>query len=83
MQIDHFNFKNDDSYLQRYILSASNWQSAGPIFFYTGNEGNFKIDYAFIMMLIFLFKGDIQWFCENTVSFVADLQQKLIIILGF
>lgn len=52
-QIDHFNFNPqfDSKYKQRYIISDAFWKNtSGPIFFYTGNE------------------GDIQWFCENTVS---------------
>ena len=44
-KVDHFNFdpKSDLSYQQRYIISDAYWKSNnGPIFFYTGNEGDIQ-----------------------------------------
>nr|XP_022920988.1 lysosomal Pro-X carboxypeptidase [Onthophagus taurus] len=37
--IDHFSFVKNDVYKMRYLVNDSYWQSGGPIFFYTGNEG--------------------------------------------
>lgn len=44
-KVDHFNFdpKSDLTYQQRYIISDANWKgNNGPIFFYTGNEGDIQ-----------------------------------------
>ena len=39
-QVDHFGFANADTFKQRYLVNADHWNSGGPIFFYTGNEGD-------------------------------------------
>lgn len=40
-QVDHFGFENSDTYEQRYLLADQFWdKNGGPIFFYTGNEGD-------------------------------------------
>ncbi|OWF46619.1 lysosomal Pro-X carboxypeptidase-like [Mizuhopecten yessoensis] len=40
-KIDHFGFANDDTYKQRYLVADQYWdKNGGPIFFYTGNEGD-------------------------------------------
>lgn len=40
-QIDHFGFLEDGTFKQRYLVNAKHWQQpGGPIFFYTGNEGD-------------------------------------------
>jgi len=41
--VDHFGFANQDSYQQRYLLNTTYWKkNGGPIFFYTGNEGDIE-----------------------------------------
>lgn len=50
-QIDHIGYTNGGTFKQRYLLADQFWnRKGGPIFFYTGNE------------------GDIELFCNNTVS---------------
>ena len=53
-QIDHFNFANETTFKQKYLINKKHWENksdpSGPIFFYTGNE------------------GDIEAFANNTVS---------------
>ncbi|XP_013394465.1 lysosomal Pro-X carboxypeptidase-like [Lingula anatina] len=40
-KVDHFSFTNDDTYMMRYLVADQFWdQKGGPIFFYTGNEGD-------------------------------------------
>ncbi|KAL3879039.1 hypothetical protein ACJMK2_031353 [Sinanodonta woodiana] len=40
-QVDHFGFANADTFLQRFLLADQYWNNdGGPIFFYTGNEGD-------------------------------------------
>jgi lysosomal Pro-X carboxypeptidase len=42
-QVDHFSFHNNDTYQQRYLVNDGSWtQDGGPIFFYTGNEGDIE-----------------------------------------
>ncbi|WAQ98686.1 PCP-like protein [Mya arenaria] len=39
--VDHFGFSNPDTYKQRYLIAEQFWnKDGGPIFFYTGNEGD-------------------------------------------
>src|SRR5271165_3488607 len=39
--VDHFNFQTTpQTYQQRYLYLDSYWKENGPIFFYTGNEGD-------------------------------------------
>lgn len=41
LQVDHFGFHNSETYKQRYLVADQHWNSnGGPIFFYTGNEGD-------------------------------------------
>ena len=39
-QLDHFNFNNNRTYLQRYLVAMKKWDKGEPIFLYTGNEGD-------------------------------------------
>ncbi|XP_054649363.1 lysosomal Pro-X carboxypeptidase isoform X1 [Dunckerocampus dactyliophorus] len=40
-KIDHFGFLEDGTFKQRYLVADKQWrQPAGPILFYTGNEGD-------------------------------------------
>ena len=43
-QIDHFSFVTQGTFRQRILINDSYWDSAkqGPIFFYTGNEGDIE-----------------------------------------
>ncbi len=43
-KVDHFSFVNGDVFKQRYLVNDSFWDSSagGPIFFYTGNEGDIE-----------------------------------------
>ncbi|KAK7503719.1 hypothetical protein BaRGS_00004842 [Batillaria attramentaria] len=39
--VDHFGFRNTDQFQQRYLVADQFWNhDNGPIFFYTGNEGD-------------------------------------------
>ncbi|KAF1760852.1 hypothetical protein GCK72_009103 [Caenorhabditis remanei] len=40
--IDHFSFTNDYEFDLRYFLNTDNYESGGPILFYTGNEGSLE-----------------------------------------
>ena len=43
-QIDHFNFVENGYFKQRYLINDTYWDKtrSGPIFFYTGNEGDIE-----------------------------------------
>lgn len=43
-KVDHFNFVNTDIFKQRILINDSYWDAGkqGPIFFYTGNEGDIE-----------------------------------------
>ena len=40
LQVDHFSFLNNASFMQRYLINTDYWKPGAPIFFYTGNEGD-------------------------------------------
>ncbi|XP_037070089.1 lysosomal Pro-X carboxypeptidase-like [Pollicipes pollicipes] len=43
-QVDHFSFANNDVFKMRYLVNDSWWDGdGGPIFFYTGNEGDIEL----------------------------------------
>jgi len=41
--IDHFSFTNNATFKLRYLVNDTHWNSDGPIFFYTGNEGDIEV----------------------------------------
>eukprot|EP00033_Pygsuia_biforma_P000469 GCRY01000555.1.p1 GENE.GCRY01000555.1~~GCRY01000555.1.p1 ORF type:complete len:498 (-),score=114.63 GCRY01000555.1:77-1513(-) len=43
-RVDHFNFENVDVFSERYLISDKHWKNKeGPLFFYTGNEGDIEM----------------------------------------
>jgi lysosomal Pro-X carboxypeptidase len=64
--LDHYNFAETRTFQQRYLISKDHWQApsagkaAGPIFFYTGNEGD-----------ITLFAANTGFLWETAVEFNA------------
>ncbi|KAK5974093.1 lysosomal Pro-X carboxypeptidase [Trichostrongylus colubriformis] len=40
--VDHFSFGNKDQFKLRYFINTESYEEGGPIFFYTGNEGNLE-----------------------------------------
>ncbi len=41
--LDHFDFAVEGTFQQRYLLNTTNWAVGGPVFFYTGNEGDITL----------------------------------------
>ncbi len=41
-QVDHYAFADNDMFKQRYLINDTFWRPGGPIFFYTGNEGDIE-----------------------------------------
>jgi len=42
-KVDHYNFANDTTFKQKYLVNDAHWdKDNGPIFFYTGNEGRIE-----------------------------------------
>ena len=39
-RLDHFNVGDDRTFQQRYLYSSGEWDGKGPLFVYTGNEGD-------------------------------------------
>ncbi|VDL69870.1 unnamed protein product [Nippostrongylus brasiliensis] len=40
--VDHFSFANRDNFKLRYFINTDSYETGGPIFFYTGNEGKLE-----------------------------------------
>ncbi len=40
--MDHYAFADNDMFKQRYLINDTFWRPGGPIFFYTGNEGDIE-----------------------------------------
>ncbi|KAB0801242.1 hypothetical protein PPYR_05596 [Photinus pyralis] len=65
--VDHFSFTNNATFKLRYLINSSYWNNDGPIFFYTGNEGDintFAQNSGFIWEIAPSFKALIV-FCEH------------------
>ncbi|VDN06256.1 unnamed protein product [Thelazia callipaeda] len=41
--VDHFSFSNDQTFRLRYLINTDHFLTNGPIFLYTGNEGNIEL----------------------------------------
>ncbi|KAH9635749.1 hypothetical protein HF086_013857 [Spodoptera exigua] len=42
--LDHFGFQRNETFEIKYLVNDDNWdQGSGPIFFYTGNEGQIEV----------------------------------------
>lgn len=39
-RLDHFNVADNRTFQQRYLVDRSHWYGTGPLFVYTGNEGD-------------------------------------------
>lgn len=39
-RLDHFNAAEGRTFQQRYLYSGEKWDGKGPLFVYTGNEGD-------------------------------------------
>ncbi|XP_078610907.1 lysosomal Pro-X carboxypeptidase-like [Branchiostoma floridae x Branchiostoma japonicum] len=42
VQVDHFSFANPDTFQLRYLVNDTYFKDGGPIFLYTGNEGDIE-----------------------------------------
>lgn len=42
MPIDHFSYADERTFQLRYFINLDHYTPGGPIFFYTGNEGNLE-----------------------------------------
>lgn len=49
--VDHFNFVNNKTFKQRYLVNKAHWKPNSVIFFYCGNEGDIE-DFAKTMGLL-------------------------------
>lgn len=44
LKVDHFSFSLNEKFNIRYLVNDSYWnEDKGPIFFYTGNEGDIEV----------------------------------------
>ncbi|KAM3723016.1 putative serine protease [Dirofilaria immitis] len=43
MLIDHFSYRNDETFNLKYLTNYSYFHCDGPLFFYAGNEGNIEL----------------------------------------
>ncbi|XP_075991247.1 lysosomal Pro-X carboxypeptidase [Anticarsia gemmatalis] len=61
--LDHFGFQRNETFQIKYLVNESYWdQGSGPIFFYTGNEGQIEVfakHTGFIWEIAPLFKAKI------------------------
>ncbi|KAK9889368.1 hypothetical protein WA026_004644 [Henosepilachna vigintioctopunctata] len=65
--IDHFSYTSNKTFKLRYLVNETFWTANGPIFFYTGNEGDIELfaqNSGFIMELAPKFNALIV-FCEH------------------
>ncbi|CAI4222315.1 unnamed protein product [Auanema sp. JU1783] len=51
-KIDHFSYTNSDTFKMKYLYNNTFYKQGGPIFFYTGNEGDVE-DFAEATGIIF------------------------------
>ncbi|XP_078692104.1 lysosomal Pro-X carboxypeptidase-like [Branchiostoma floridae x Branchiostoma belcheri] len=42
VQVDHFSFANSDTFQLRYLVNDTYFKPGGPVFLYTGNEGDIE-----------------------------------------
>ncbi|KAI8494843.1 hypothetical protein Bbelb_274480 [Branchiostoma belcheri] len=42
VQVDHFSFANSDTFQLRYLVNDTYFKPGGPVFMYTGNEGDIE-----------------------------------------
>ncbi|XP_041975547.1 lysosomal Pro-X carboxypeptidase [Aricia agestis] len=41
--LDHFSFQRNETFKIKYLVNKEQWDGGGPIFFYTGNEGQIEV----------------------------------------
>ena len=56
MPIDHFSFADHRTFGLRYFINLDHYTDGGPIFLYTGNEGNLET-YTINSVIISMFEG--------------------------